>query len=161
MNNYSLKAFFKDSHKKSAIYILLGLGVFFLIISNLSSSDTAKAEEKEDLDYCEKLEQRLEKILPDIVNVGEVKVMITARNFGEIVPAKNKDDEHDQIIVLNQKGGGEDIRIIEEMYPTIQGVIIVAEGGRNSKVKADLAEAVTALLGVDAHKIKVFERKIK
>ena len=88
-----------------------------------------------------------------------VDVMITAKNYGEIVLAESGVSDEKKTIILNQKGGGEDTKVIEEMYPEIQGVIIVAQGGKNDKVKSDLTEAVTALLGVQPHKIKVFERK--
>ena len=110
-------------------------------------------------DYCKELESKLESILPKIVNVGNVDVMITAKNFGELILAEDGGADGNETIILSQKGGGEDIKVIEEMYPEIQGVIIVAQGGNKSSVKSDLTEAVTALLGVDAHKIKVFERK--
>lgn len=132
-----------------------------MFISSFSSNGKTEAVQKEEeTDYCTSIEERLEKILPQITNVGKVNVMVTAKNYGEIVPAKNEGDEQGEIIILNQKGGGEDIKIIEEIYPKIQGVIIVAEGGRSDKVKNDLTEAVTALLGVDAHKIKIFERTV-
>ena len=64
-------------------------------------------------------------------------------------------------MVLNRKGGGEDGLILEETYPAIQGVIIVAEGGHSDRVKSELTQAVSALLGVEAHRIKVFERTAK
>lgn len=156
--NIDIKKITGNISKRKAIYILGGIGILFLCMSFFS------AEKKEavpiaqsEVDYCVQIEERLEKILPGIVNVGKVDVMVTAKNYGEIIPAENKDNN--EIIILNQKGGGEDIKIIEESYPEIQGVIIVAEGGKSDKVKNDLTEAIVALLGVEAHKIKVFERK--
>ena len=40
-----------------------------------------------------------------------------------------------------------------------ESVLVVAEGGSNSAVKERIIRAVKAALGIDAHKIEVFERK--
>lgn len=161
MDKLNIKSALKDISKKNIIYILGAVGIIFLAISALSSEKPPEEAVTEKEDYCTIIEEKLEKILPEISSVGKVDVMITAENLGEVIPAKNEGEKDNGIIVLNQKGGGEDIRIIEEISPRIQGVIIVADGGRSSRVKIDLTEAVSALLGVDTHKIKVFERKIK
>ena len=153
--------FIGDISNKNLIYILGAIGVLFLLISTFSSTEESEVVCEEKSDYCVMLEDRLEEILPKIENVGKVNVMITARNRGKIVPVRNNDDITSDIVVLNQKGGGEDIKIIEETFPEIQGVIIVAEGGKSDKVKTDLTEAVNALLNVETHKIKVFERNLK
>lgn len=114
----------------------------------------------EETDYCTILEEKLEEILPEIEGVGKVSVMVTAKNYGTVKLAEDETEKNKETVILSQKGGGEDAKIIEEMYPEIEGVIIAADGGKSDRIKAELTEAVTALLGVDAHKIKVFERKI-
>ena len=40
-----------------------------------------------------------------------------------------------------------------------KSVLVVADGGNNSAVKEKIIRAVKAALGIDAHKIEVFERK--
>ena len=53
--------------------------------------------------------------------------------------------------------GGRVPYVIEEMEPQIQGILVVAEGGDNSQVVQNITEAVMALFGVEAHKIKVMK----
>lgn len=156
-----LKKLLGNISKKNLVYIL---GILGMILIFLSSAFPEKAEPdipQTELDYCAAMEEKLEKILPKIASVGKVDVMITAKNYGRVTLAKDKTHEKEQTVVLNKKGGGEDAMVIEETYPSILGVIIAAEGGSNDKVKSELTEAVSALLGVDAHRIKIFERKIK
>ena len=60
--------------------------------------------------------------------------------------------------VYTQDGnGGRVPYVIEEMEPQIQGILVVAEGGDNSQVVQNITEAVMALFGVEAHKIKVMK----
>lgn len=156
-----IKKILGDISKKNLIYILGAAGILLIFLSSNFGGEKTHIIIENDFDYCSMLEEKLEEILPEISAVGKVSVMVTAKNYGKITLAKDKLGDGEQTVVLNQKGGGEDARIIEETYPAIQGVIIAAEGGKSDKVKADLTEAVTALLGVEAHKIKVFERKIR
>lgn len=155
------KQLFRNISIKNVIYILGVMGILLIFIASMTDNNTEKSIIEEDFDYCGEIEARLEKILPDIASVGKVSVMVTAKNYGSITLAKDKTGEEEQTVILNQKGGGENGLVIEEAYPAIQGVIIVAEGGHSDKVKAELTEAAVALLGVDAHKIKIFERKVK
>jgi len=152
--------FMRDISKKSIIYILGIAGILLLAVPSFfpEKEETAKTEEPEE-DYCREIEARLCEILPEIESVGEVSVMVTAENYGRIDVAEEKSSDGEKILTLSEKGGGEKTEIIEKHYPKIQGVIIAADGGGKSTVKESITEAVSALLGVESHKIKVFERK--
>lgn len=156
-----LKQLFGKIPKKNLVYILGIIGMALIFVSSAFPEKAETDIPETEFDYCAALEEKLEKILPQIASVGKVDVMITAKNYGRVTLAKDKTNEKEQTVVLNQKGGGEDAMVIEETYPSILGVIIAAEGGSNDKVKSELTEAVSALLGVDAHRIKIFERKRK
>ena len=41
--------------------------------------------------------------------------------------------------------------------PKVTGVLVIAEGGGNTKVKAEILEAVQALFGIEPHKIKIMK----
>ncbi len=41
----------------------------------------------------------------------------------------------------------------------MEGVIVIAEGGGNSVVNAQITEAVLALFPIEAHKIKIMKMK--
>ena len=51
--------------------------------------------------------------------------------------------------------GGPLIR--KQNLPAIEGVLVVAQGGGEQTVAADISEAVEALFGLEVHKIKVVE----
>ena len=45
--------------------------------------------------------------------------------------------------------------VVQEIYPQVEGVLVVAEGGDNSSVILAITDAIQALFGVDVHKIKI------
>ncbi len=55
--------------------------------------------------------------------------------------------------------GSETPYVIQETYPEIRGVLVVAEGGDDPVVVQQIQEAVMALFRVEAHKIKVMKMK--
>ena len=57
-------------------------------------------------------------------------------------------------------GGGQDEPLLEsELLPEISGIVISAQGGDNPSIQAEITEAMEALFGLPAHKIKVLKRK--
>ena len=49
----------------------------------------------------------------------------------------------------------------KEVKPEISGVVISADGGGSAVVRAEISEAMEALLGLPANKIKVMKRAAK
>ena len=47
------------------------------------------------------------------------------------------------------------------MKPEISGVVISADGGGSAVIRAEISEAMEALLGLPANKIKVMKRAAK
>ncbi|MCD8048823.1 MAG: hypothetical protein LUG52_04345 [Clostridia bacterium] len=156
---FDIKQIVRDIPKKTIIYILGAVGVLLLVLPSFLESEEEETVIEEDEDYCAALEARLEELLPRIAGVGEVDVMVTAKNYGEVRLAEDEDDGKKSVVIMNEKGGGEKVEVIEEYYPEIQGVVVAAEGGKSSSIKESVTEAVSALLGIEAHKIKVFERE--
>ena len=46
----------------------------------------------------------------------------------------------------------------KELAPEISGIVISAQGGGNASVQKEISEAMQALFGLPAHKIKVLKR---
>ena len=44
-----------------------------------------------------------------------------------------------------------------ETNPEVKGVLVIAQGGGNSRVRQEILEAAQALFGIDAHKIKIMK----
>ena len=140
---------------------------------------------QEEADYEQTLEMRLEQILQGMDGVGTVQVMITLKDQGEAVVEKDvtvRQDTgsggHDQdsgreaaggfgnhesseSTVFSQSDGDEMPFVNKEILPKIDGVLIVAEGGADASVRKNISEAVEALFGLDAHKIKIVKMKTK
>ncbi len=69
--------------------------------------------------------------------------------------------ESSESTVFSQLDGDETPFVNKEILPKIDGVLIVAEGGADAGVRKNISEAVEALFGLDAHKIKIVKMKTK
>lgn len=133
-------------------------------------------------DYATGLEGRLTSILSEIQNAGKISVMITLKTGTELIPAKDesvsdkttneKDMEggtrtitekstSDQVVFKNNQGGTSEPLVLKEINPEIKGVIIVAEGAKDPKVKQELSNAVQTVLDIPAYRVSVFESNEK
>ena len=131
-------------------------------------------------DYETRLENRLEKVLSSIDGAGKVKVFITFSDYGRYVVEKdityvrdneerNGGGEQDVSILTTENGettvytaneNGEQVPFIrQQILPSVQGVLVVTQGGRNETVAKEMKEAIMALFGIDEHKIKVVKMK--
>lgn len=137
---------------------------------NIKTEETAA-----DTEYVRGLEQKLENILSQMEGVGKVEVMITVSDMGESVIEKDSENTSTVTSETDSAGGNRTVTenslkeqtiyvetgeetypyVQKEKLPTIEGVVVVAEGGGNSVVVSDISEAVKALLPVEAHRIKV------
>lgn len=65
----------------------------------------------------------------------------------------------DKTSVYEQGADGSSIPYVsKELSPEIEGVVVIADGGGNAVTAQDITEAVQALFGVEAHKIKIMKR---
>jgi len=150
---------FKDKKGNTLIYILLITGIFLFMMGSIPSKPQKNQSEEKSLVQSEEksLEERLEEILSRIKGVGEVSVMISEENSGTKVFGYDTDGKNKKTVILSA-GGTETALVKEQKEPSIRGVIVVAEGGGNIKVKEALLRAVRAAAGIEPHKIEVFER---
>ena len=130
--------------------------------------------------YEHELEKRLE--LGGMEGITSVDVMITLSATSEKVLEKSIQLEENKQEI--EKGSGESLEksvtsslskknealltgntsgsmpyIIKEMSPSIQGVVVAARGNITQTKIREISEAVQALFGIEAHKIKVIEKK--
>ncbi|MCC8080512.1 MAG: stage III sporulation protein AG [Lachnospiraceae bacterium] len=126
-------------------------------------------------DYETELEERLEEALSRMEGVGKVQVMITFRDSGETIVEKDvayteedqetetadgsitsssRRDSSEETVYSPDSDDGEPV-VSKEITPTIEGVLVVAEGGDDTAVAMNISEAVEALFGLEVHKIKV------
>lgn len=137
------------------------------VIINENSIETIIAE-----DYQQKLETRLEAVLSQIEGVGKVEVMITLQASSREVIEKDLSTQQDYVretegdtqtnhvtkeenTVYRESGDGSTPYVVQEIYPEVEGVLVVAEGGDDSYVNLTIVDAIQALFGIDVHKIKI------
>jgi stage III sporulation protein AG len=131
--------------------------------------------------YIIEMENKLESILSKVSGIGKVTVMITLRASREKVPLKDRPytqegvnevdgeggsrgnnsikREESTVIVTNENGGGAPY-IIQELEPEIAGVVVIAEGGDDVRIKMDIMETAQVLFDVPANKVKVMKMEI-
>lgn len=171
--------------KRSDWLILVLAGILILIIALPTDTKGKKqAEEaKENISKenntmeasKDEIEQKLEDILEKIDGAGEVKVMITYQDSGTQVVEKDKNTSANSLEESDSTGGVRNTKeqqlqestvyeeadagntpfVSKELLPKVEGILIVASGGDNQKVKQNISEAVLALFQVEAHRIKI------
>ena len=171
--------------KRSDWLILVLAGILILIIALPTDTKGKKqAEEaKENISKenntmeasKDEIERKLEAILEKIDGAGEVKVMITYQDSGTQVVEKDKNTSANSVEESDSTGGvrstkeqqlqestvyeeadaGNTPFVSKELLPKVEGILIVASGGDNQKVKQNISEAVLALFQVEAHRIKI------
>lgn len=126
--------------------------------------------------YEAELERRIRELLTNVDGVGEVDVMVVLKSSEEKIIHV---DKNTSVSTTEEKGDGNTSRIIKqqelsestvmgsqsqepiiekELSPEVAGIIISADGGGSAAVKAEISEAMEALFGLPAHKIKVLKR---
>src|SRR5699024_2219295 len=128
-------------------------------------------------DYGLYLEDKLINILSELKGVGRVNVMITLESTVEKIAAKNtttvsentveedaeggrrKMDREELTVQIVTKRNNDDLLIIKEIKPKVQGVIVMAEGADDPLLKESLYEAVKTVLGIKGNKVQIFSSK--
>jgi stage III sporulation protein AG len=136
--------------------------------TEVAASDSSAATAQEDgnsvskdalmTEYKNRLETELAALLSRMDGVGEVEVMLTLKDSGAHVLDKNvkrdgDSSETDTVVYSNENG--EEPYVTNQFTPEVEGVLIVAEGGGNAVIVSDISDAVMALFGIEAHKIKI------
>lgn len=71
---------------------------------------------------------------------------------------KTVEQDLDEVTVYEKDEQGNQIPyVVQELSPAIEGVLVLAQGGDNAVVVKNITDAVMALFGLEAHKIKVMK----
>lgn len=132
-------------------------------------------------DYAQYTERKLEEALSEVYGVGKVKVMVTLRSTSEKVVEKDEEQESETVTEQDSQGGtrttsrssssgttvygesdssasaGQEPYVTKELTPSVEGVVVIAQGGDQPVTVQNITEAVQALFNVDTHKIKVMK----
>lgn len=153
-------------HNAYLIVIIL-VGVLFMIIP--SSNDNKKEIAKNET-FSINYEDDLEEILSQISGVGDAKVMLTySSSFEKSIAYEknlNENEKKDGDSVINETSSQNNVVlsngepfVIKEIYPKIQGVIVVSKGADDILVKQNIIDAVTTALNIAPHKVCVVKKE--
>ncbi|HEY8423571.1 MAG TPA: hypothetical protein VIL23_02285 [Clostridia bacterium] len=156
------------------IFVIIILFIYFGSSFSCSSSNKNKKDDttyQSAYDYCQEVESRLRKILSSVKNAGKVDVMITFESTPERVIAYitssssnissgqngqyNENTTNTSTPQIVYVKGDQIPLILKEISPKVTGVLVVAEGADDVKVKLDIISAVSVVLDVSPDKIKV------
>lgn len=177
----------KSGKEKITIVVLTGILLLVISLPTGSKSGQTETNENTQTrqtglsesakSYETVLEEKLEKALKKVEGVGEVSVVITLKNTSEKIIAADSDYSESVIQESDSAGGvrsttqqsgstsniyydtqeGSEPYVTKENMPEVEGIVIVAKGGGDGNVCADITAAAEALLVVPAHKIKVLK----
>lgn len=146
---------------------------------NYNKNEKGMGEETFDLAAYEKqLEERVQQLLRTVEGVGKADVMIILKSSGETIihedqkrnrssseeadsaggTRKTVNEEVSNSTVFVENGSEKKPIVEKELCPTVEGIVISAQGGGSALVKTEISEAMEALFHIPAHKIKVLKR---
>lgn len=123
------------------------------------------------------LETRLKAVLEKIAGVGKAEVFVTYEDQGKLIVEKDEQISEELVEETDSSGGKRttttnrkeretvyDEReipyVIQELSPTVKGVLVVAQGGDQPSVKKKIQQTIEALFGLESHKISIMKMEV-
>lgn len=161
----------KSGKEKITIVVLTGILLLVISLPTGSKSGQTETNENTQTrqtglsesakSYETVLEEKLEKALKKVEGVGEVSVVITLKNTSEKIIAADSDYSESVIQESDSAGGvrsttqqsgstsniyydtqeGSEPYVTKENMPEVEGIVIVAKGGGDGNVCADITAA--------------------
>ena len=88
----------------------------------------------------------------------ENKYAVNSSSENQISDGKSNSKSSNDYVVIDSSSVDSCV-VLRTESPKIQGVVVVCDGGDNSKVKNDVTNAVSALLGINVNHISVLKMK--
>lgn len=179
---------YKGKHSVWAIALLILLGVALLIVPGLFLHNEANIGSVDNLpeqllsvnplvEIENALAQQIGATLNEIEGAGAVVVTVSLETGYKQEYVQNITQDATTVQEQDNTGGirntnttnqrtevvftknGEKALVAAEKTPEIRGILVVAEGARDSEIKMKLSKAVQTLLGVPAHRVMVISKE--
>ena len=131
------------------------------------------------VDYAEEMEEKLERVLFNMEQVGKVDVLITLKASEEKIVEKDIPVNRSNTEEQDSGGGSRSVNnvdtqentiyetdsgkstpyVVKTTSPLVEGVVVVCEGAGVGSVNKNITEAIEVLFGIEPHKIKVVKMK--
>lgn len=163
MGSKKIDLFSKLKKIKGIEYIVIGIIVILVALVLFGNLFTTEAEDDREIDsYVSSIENRLKNTLSNIKGVGKVSVAVSVNGGNKTVIATDvttvKNGNELQITETPILVGGK-VVVLNELYPEITGVIIVAGGADNLNTKLNILSATTTLLSIDESRVSIITGK--
>lgn len=120
------------------LFALFILGVFLLVFSSASATETEAQENTQSLEeYKARLEEELSAVCSSVSGVGRCKVTVTFERGEEKI----------------YKGSS----VIETRPPKVLGVTVVCKGADSDKVRSEIIDMMSALFDIGTNRIAVLK----
>ena len=152
------------------------------IDNNTITGEGDEYQEKSDMaaTYAGYWEERLEDALRYVDGVGQVRVLITMKESEHKIVGKDGPEEYSNTDETDAAGGSRTIEesriekstiytvdengrnvpyVIKTISPTVEGVVVIAQGAQMQSVQDNIIEAIQVLFDIDANKIKIVKMK--
>ena len=168
--------------KKEQLLIGVLAGILLLMIAIPLPGKEQAAAKTENAQGEERMmqtttEEQLKNILQQISGVGKTEVFISYADDGKIVVEKDCSISEELVQEADSSGGtrtttttrseqetvcrnSEMPYVIQELTPTVKGVLVVAQGADNEKIKTQIRETIVALFGLETHKISIMKMEV-
>ncbi len=147
------------------LVLVIGLGLMLLPTGENTPSPETKRDVSQSFDL-EALEAKFSEALSQVDGAGAVTVVLSVYTGSRHIYAEDSQTSRDErsqsleseTVKLARGSGKEEALPVQELYPSFQGALIVAEGAKKSAVRLALMEATCALTGLGADKISICHR---
>lgn len=174
--NVNKKSFFETFKKikiknfKTIIVCVLFVIILLIFASSFKTKNTSKTHTSTQsslsaLEYCKMQENRLEYVLKNVKGISNVKVFVMVNESPEIVYLENKTSSGGEsnassittsaVFVKNGSITQPVVKI--ERLPKIIGVLVIAKGAGDIKMKTTLSNIISSVLCTNISNVEVLE----
>lgn len=161
--NLELNKILKKYGNTKSLYIIIIIGVVLMLFS---TNGEPKNDTKTPVYKTYSDEVRLQEILSKVKGAGDVSVMITyngTSSYDLAYDKKETSNSSEDAVSKSEESsaiskGGEPF-IKGEVYPEVKGVVIIAGGAGDVRIKKALSDAACAALSVASYRVCVLEGK--
>lgn len=164
--------FDKMSGKNKGILLaVIGLiGILLIIIGTVGEKKQSDVNTNADseknlstLEYIETLENKIKTITEQITGSDNVKVIVSIASGTEYIYVSNEElDENysaKEYITVKTENGSDELILLKEIYPKVEGVSVACRGGDNPEIQAKLIQVISTALGVSSNRICIVGTK--
>lgn len=160
----TLNEIFKKYANNKSMYIIIIIGIVFMLLSGTGAKHNNDIKARGYDAYSD--EERLCRILSEIDGVSNVSVMVTyygTTSYDVAFEQKQDSSQSERETTTRRENsaitsGGEPM-VKGEVYPKAKGVVIIASGASDARVKKSITDAACAALEIASCRVCVLEGK--